>query len=75
MTLGEQIRAERKRQRMSMDGLCEAIGISPTTLADFELNKRGPRLDTLLLITDALGLELHLTGGRINETKTKKASC
>lgn len=75
MTLGEQIRAERKRQRISMDSLCEEIGISPTTLADFELNKRGPRLDTLLLITDALGLELHLTGGRINETKTKSASC
>lgn len=74
MTLGEQIRAERKRQRMSMDSLCEEIGISPTTLADFELNKRGPRLDTLLLITDALGMELRLTGG-MNETKTKSASC
>jgi transcriptional regulator with XRE-family HTH domain len=56
MTLGEKITAARKRKKMSLVQLGQAIGMSPTNLSVIENDglKNGPDPSTLIRIADTL---------------------
>lgn len=54
------IAEERVRQGLSMNRLAEATGLSLTMVSYVERGLRNPTLDTLLRLTDALGLDLGL---------------
>ena len=52
------LRQERERQGISMTSLAEKAGLSQQMVSYVERELRNPTLDTLLRITDALGVEL-----------------
>jgi transcriptional regulator with XRE-family HTH domain len=52
------LKAERERQGLSMTMLAGRAGLSQPSLSYLEHGLRIPNLDTLLRITDALGIEL-----------------
>lgn len=52
------LREERERQGLSMNMLASKAGLSQQIVSYIEREMRTPSLDTLLLITDALGIEL-----------------
>lgn len=60
INLGEEVRAARRRARLSQDELAELAGISRRPIYLLESGKGAVRLDILLRILDALGLEITL---------------
>jgi len=46
---------ERRRRGFSLRDLSELSGVSSAEIANIEIGKRGPLLDTALLLTDGLG--------------------
>lgn len=52
------LREEREKQGLSMNMLAAKAGLSQQMVSFVEREMRTPSLDTLLLITDALDLEL-----------------
>lgn len=53
-SLGEKVRAERKRQKISLQVLAEKVGVSASFLSQLENNKNSPSLTTLKKIADYL---------------------
>ncbi|SDS02509.1 helix-turn-helix transcriptional regulator [Opitutus sp. GAS368] len=51
-------RAERERQKLSMNGVAERAGLSQSMVSLVEREVRKPTLETLLRISTALDLEL-----------------
>ena len=60
LAVGETIRASRQRARLSQDGLADLASISRRPLYLMESGKGAVRLDTLIKILDALGLEMRI---------------
>ncbi len=58
MSLGSQIRARRKHLRLGQRDLAELAGVSERFVREVETNKATIRLDKLIAVLDALGLEL-----------------
>lgn len=52
------LRTERERQGMSMNALATRAGLSQQMVSYVERELRNPTLDTLLRITEALGIDL-----------------
>lgn len=55
--LGEQIRAIRKAQHMTLDQLSEASGVNRSTICAYERQRYIPNMQTAALILEALGYE------------------
>lgn len=56
----KQIKERRKILNVTQETLAEISGVGLRTLKQLESEKGNPTLDTLLKISDALGLELKL---------------
>ena len=54
------VKTERERKPLSMTVLAERTGLSQPSISYIERSKRVPNLETLLLISDALGIELSV---------------
>ena len=59
--LGEQIRALRKAQHLTLDQLSEASGVNRATICAYERQKYIPRMQTAALILDALGYTFNIS--------------
>ena len=62
--VGRQIRNRRKSLRLTQDNLADLARCSPRFVRALETGKPGVRLDKVLDVLDALGLELHLAPRR-----------
>ena len=56
LALANRIRSERKRKGFSQEGFAESCGLHRTEMGLLERGKTIPRLDTLLLVSQHLGL-------------------
>lgn len=64
MTIGERIREQRKKAGLTQKTLGELSETSETTVKQYELGKRQPRIEQLRKIANALGVSLfQLTDG------------
>lgn len=63
--VGAQIEAVRSRQGLSREALANSIGVQYNAVADWEKGVRPPKLESLLLLTQALALHSveELLGG------------
>jgi DNA-binding Xre family transcriptional regulator len=55
MTIGKQIKAYRERRAMSQYELAQRMSIAPSSICEWEADRREPRYDTLLRLCVALG--------------------
>ena len=72
MTIGEQIRASRKKAKMTQKQLGEACGIAEPTIRRYELGKLNPKVETIQKIAKALNdpvLLIRAIPFRIEEQK------
>jgi DNA-binding XRE family transcriptional regulator len=53
------LRQERNRQGLSLNALAQAAGLSRQTIRFVEREDRNPTLETLLRITEALGIKIE----------------
>lgn len=58
MTLGERIKAARKKANLKQSELAELIGVSAVTIGQYERDQRQPRLKQLSKIAEALNVDL-----------------
>lgn len=58
--IGQFVRAYRKQSSVTMEGLEKKAFVTRNTIRDFERSAHAIRIDSLLLILDALGLELEV---------------
>lgn len=57
MSTGEKIRAARRKAGLTQKKLGELCGIAEPTIRRYELNKLNPKLETILKIAGALGVD------------------
>ncbi|MBQ0721710.1 MAG: helix-turn-helix transcriptional regulator [Gammaproteobacteria bacterium] len=57
---GQRIRAERKKQRLTLNELCDLSGIAYATLNKIEQGHSSARLDSLGNVAHALGMKLWI---------------
>ena len=62
--IGRQIRERRRSLKLTQEDLANLAGCSPRFLREVEGGKPGVRLDKLLDVVEALGLELQITPRR-----------
>jgi transcriptional regulator with XRE-family HTH domain len=58
--LGETIRLRRKELHMTQRDLAEKADIDYQTVSTLENGYKGPRWDTLMMVTEVLGLEVKV---------------
>lgn len=58
--LGEAIRLRRKELHMTQRQLAEKADIDYQTVSTLENGYKGPRWDTLMMVTEVLGLEVKV---------------
>jgi len=58
--LGEEIRAIRREQHLTLDKLSEMSGVNRATICHYELQKYIPNMQTAALLLDALGYEFTI---------------
>ena len=64
MAIGETIREYRKKRNLTQKQLGELSGTSESTIKQYELGKRQPRIEQLKKIAEALGVtEWHIMYG------------
>lgn len=66
------LRVERERRELSLNCLATHAGLSRQMISYVEQNKRNPSLETLLRITDALGIELEEVIKRARQTASAR---
>lgn len=54
--IGEEIRLERKRQKLSQKELAKRLGVTHALIGQYERGERHPKLETIRKIADALGV-------------------
>ena len=64
---GSRIRAVRKARKMSAYRLAELIGLSEVSLTHIECGSRGPSLQTISSIADALDTSIDYLVGRVDK--------
>ncbi len=57
MEIGEKIRSIRVSRGVTQEDLAKKTGLSRSTIVNFERGKRIPRIDDLMKIAGALGVE------------------
>ncbi len=57
---GQRIRAERKKQGLTLNDLCDLSGVAYATLNKVERGHPGARLDSLVNVARALGMKLWI---------------
>lgn len=68
MAIGETIREYRKKRNLTQKQLGELSGTSESTIKQYELGKRQPRIEQLKKIAEALGVtEWHIMYGMTDE--------
>jgi len=77
--VGERIKQERLRQKISQNKLAQAAGIGQTTLSAIESSTKSPNVDTIRLLASALGCSVaELLGeappARLREDQTECAT-
>lgn len=72
MAIGERIRQARKRAGLTQKQLGEISGTSETTVKQYELGKRQPRIEQLQAIATALEVPVWELMDRENSIKFKK---
>lgn len=58
--LGETLRLRRKELHMTQRQLAEKADIDYQTVSTLENGYKGPRWDTLMMVTEVLGLEIRV---------------
>ncbi len=58
MTFGERVLVERRRRGLSREQLAEIIGVSKSSISNYENNINYPDIDNAIKIADALGVRL-----------------
>lgn len=73
LMLGRRIQHTRTARKLSQFQLAELIGTSPTFVSHIERGTKGPGLETLVLIADALhtSMDLLLSESRTNASMTQ----
>ena len=56
MTIGERIRAARRRANLSQKELADKLGVSASMIGQYENDLRNPKLSTLQKISEVLGV-------------------
>lgn len=56
MTTGQRIKAFRKKRGITQEDLGAILGVSGSMIAQYETDKRNPKIETLKKIADALGV-------------------
>lgn len=59
-TIGDMIRKYRQRRGMTKADLAFAVGVKDSTIYEYETGRRTPSVDMVLMIANALDLELRL---------------
>ena len=59
MTVGERIKAARKKAGMTQKELADKLGIPYQGISQYERGIRKPKIDTLVKIADSLGVTLE----------------
>lgn len=59
MTTGQLIKAARKKSGMTQEDLGKRLGVSGSSIAQYETDNRKPKQETLLKIAKALGVHLR----------------
>lgn len=57
---GQRIRAERKKQHLTLNDLSELSGVAYATLSKIEQGHKGIRLDSISKVANALGMKLWI---------------
>lgn len=66
--VGSRIKYYRKQKDLTQEGLAQAIGVTNAAVARYENGSREPRISTLTLIANVLGIRLaDLIGGNDND--------
>lgn len=60
MSIGEQLRAERLRQKLTVRQLADLSGVTKNTISNVENERIYPRLDILEKMARALNCEIQL---------------
>ena len=63
LIIGDNIRAERNRARLSQEGLASLVSINPRNLGRIERGQSEPKILTLLSICNALGVSISTICG------------
>lgn len=73
MTIGEKISSIRKQKKISQRGLGDMLGVSQSMIAQYETNRRIPKMETLKKFANALGCEVTdiCDDNILNETYVK----
>ena len=58
MTIGEKIKAARQKARISQKELADRLGITNAGISQWETDKRTPKIDSMIKIADAIGVNL-----------------
>lgn len=58
VAFGATLREARTQRGMAQEALAHLAGLDRTYISTLELGRNNPRLDTMLAIADALGIEL-----------------
>lgn len=61
-TIGKQLKALRKSQRMTQQDVADKVGITRATLSNYEIDRRTPDLKTLRKLADCFGVGLDYFG-------------
>ena len=65
LTIGEQLRMARKSAHLTQKELGDKLGVSYQMIAQYENNRRRPKIDTLRKICSAMGITISDLGGDI----------
>lgn len=70
--VGENVKAERERQKYSQNALAKKAGIAQATLNAIESSTKNPSVDTVILLARALGVSVAYLLGE-EQQKEKEA--
>ena len=74
-TIGQKIKAARLNLNITRRELGEHAFVSPYSIANYEVGRRMPDIETLCLIADYLGMTLDDLIGRVPPTEPKMKNC
>lgn len=57
--VGERIRRARDRAGITQEALGKQVDLARNTISNIELGRHSPRLDSLAMIAEALGVTVH----------------
>ena len=64
MTFGEKIRHHRVKLHLTQTELGEKAGVSTSSIAEYEMDKREPKFFAVICLADALGVSLNYLAGK-----------